>query len=237
MGAWQRALRRMAAARPQGGLWRHPDFLKFWAAQAVSGFGSRISRTVLPVAALLTIEASPAEIGILSALSVAPAVLVGMLMGGRVDRSAKRPLLIGADLTRAALLFTIPIAHWLDVLSMHQLYAVAAGVGAASTLFQIADNAHLPALIGRPRLPEANAKLEATDAVAEIGGPGIARVLIEVVTAPVDIGRLDGGRAGVDARRPRRDLACRAGRHGVAPFILAASPLRTLQVMPRPQSE
>ena len=168
-------------------MWLHDDFLKFWAAQAVSGFGSRNSRTVLPVVALLTIDASPAEIGILSALSVAPGVLVGLLMGGRVDRSAKRPLLIGADLVRAALLFTIPIAHWLDLLFMHQLYAVAAGVGAASTLFQMTDNAYLPALIGKPRLLEANAKLEATDAIAEIGGPSIAGILIEIVTAPVAI--------------------------------------------------
>ncbi len=108
-------------------------------------------------------------------------------MGGRVDRSAKRPLLIGADLFRAALLFTVPLAHWIGLLSMLQLYAVAAGVGAASTLFQIADNAYLPALVGKPHLVDANAKLETTDAVAEIGGPSIAGILIEIVTAPVAI--------------------------------------------------
>ena len=108
-------------------------------------------------------------------------------MGGRVDRSAKRPLLIGANLFRAALLFTVPLAHWIGLLSMLQLYAVAAGVGAASTLFQIADNAYLPALVGKPHLVDANAKLETTDAVAEIGGPSIAGILIEIVTAPVAI--------------------------------------------------
>ena len=181
-------MRRLASVfRPAGPLWRHGDFLKLWAAQVTSAFGGRISRTVLPVIALLTIDASPAQIGVLSALSVAPGVLVGLLLGGFVDRAAKRRLLIGADLVRAALLFTVPLAAWLGWLSMAQLYLVAAGVGAASVLFQIADNAYLPALIGKSNLVEGNAKLESTDAVAEIGGPSLAGLLIEIVTAPFAI--------------------------------------------------
>lgn len=173
--------------RPSGPLWRHRDFLKLWAAQATSAFGSRISRTVLPVIALVTIDASPAQIGVLAALSVAPGVVVGLLFGGAVDRSRKRPLLIAADLARAALLFTVPIAAWLGWLTMGQLYLVAAGVGAASIVFQLADNAYLPTLIGKPNLVDGNAKLESTEAVAEIGGPALAGLLIEIVTAPFAI--------------------------------------------------
>ena len=181
-------MRRLASAlRPTGPLWRHGDFLKLWAAQATSAFGSRISRTVLPVIALLTIDANPSQIGILAALSVAPGVLVGLLLGGAIDRSAKRRLLIGADLLRAGLLATVPAAAWLGWLTMPQLYLVAAGVGAASVLFQLADNAYLPALIGKANLVEGNAKLESTDAVAEIGGPSLAGLLIEIVTAPFAI--------------------------------------------------
>ena len=108
-------------------------------------------------------------------------------MGGRVDRRAKRPMLIGADLIRAALLLTVPLFAWLGRLSMGQLYAVAALTGAATTLFQIADKAYLPALIGRSRLVEGNAKLEATDAIAEITGPGLGGLLIQAITAPLAI--------------------------------------------------
>lgn len=173
--------------RPSGPLWGHADFLRLWGAQATSAFGSRISRTVLPVIALLTIDASPAEIGVLSALSVAPGVIVGLLFGGAIDRSAKRPMLIGADLLRAGLLVTVPAAAWFGMLSMAQLYLVAAGVGAASVVFQLADNAYLPTLIGKANLVDGNAKLESTEAVAEIGGPALGGVLIELVTAPVAI--------------------------------------------------
>jgi predicted MFS family arabinose efflux permease len=170
---------------PTGGLWRHPDFLRFWAAQAASAFGSRITRTALPILAILTVGATPTEVAVLSALGVAPGVLVGLWAGGRVDRTARRPLLVGADLVRALLILTIPAAAWLGALSMPQLYVVAAAVGAATTLFQIADNSFLPALVGRDQLVEGNARLEATDSIAEAAGPGIAGVLVQWLTAPV----------------------------------------------------
>jgi MFS family permease len=172
---------------PSGGLWRHADFLRLWGAQSASAFGGRITRTALPILAILSIEATPTEVAVLSALSVAPGVFVGLLVGGLIDRTAKRPLLIGADLVRAVLILTIPVAAWLGVLGMPQLYVVAAAVGAATTLFQIADNSFLPALVGQELLVEGNARLEATDAVAEAAGPGLAGVLVQVLTAPVAV--------------------------------------------------
>ena len=127
------------------------------------------------------------QVAILSALALRTGVIVGLAMGGRVDRRAKRPMLIGADLVRATLLLTVPAAAWLDCLSMGQLYAVAALTGAASTLFQIADKAYLPSLIGRNRLVDGNAKLEATDAISEITGPGLGGLLVQAITAPMAI--------------------------------------------------
>ena len=167
------------------GLWRHADFLRLWAARVGSAFGSRITRTVLPVIALLALSASPTEVAVLSVMSVAPGVLVGLFVGGAVDRRAKRPLLIGADLLRAVLIFSVPLAAWTGALAMPQLCMVAALVGAATTLFQIADSSYLPALLGAEQLVEGNAKLEATDAVSEAGGPAVAGVLVQVLSAPM----------------------------------------------------
>jgi MFS family permease len=169
------------------GLWRESDFLKLWSAQAISALGSRITRTALPILAVVTIGASVDEIAVLSALAVAPGLLIGLAMGGRVDRAAKKPLLIGSDLIRAGLLLTVPLAAWRGCLNMPQLYFVTALCGAATTLFQIADNAYLPMLIGKERLVEGNAKLESTEAVAEIAGPGLGGVLVQWVTAPLAI--------------------------------------------------
>jgi len=168
-------------------LWRHADFLKLWAAQAVSAFGSRITREGLPMAAVLTLDATPAQLGILAALGLGPGVVVGLFAGGWIDRSRRRPLLIGADLVRMALLLTIPLAGWTGLLAMPQLYIVAALVGAAGVIFAIADHAYLPSLIGRDQLMEGNARLEATDSVAEIGGPALAGLLFQLFSASMAI--------------------------------------------------
>ena len=93
-----------------GGLWRHPDFLKLWAGQTVSLFGSLIGRFALPLVAVLTLEASPAQVALVQVFDLAPGILVGLLAGAWVDRLRRRSLMIWADLGRALLLLWIPPA-------------------------------------------------------------------------------------------------------------------------------
>ncbi len=171
----------------RGALWSHADFLRLWSAQSVSAFGARITRTCLPLAAVLTIHASPAALGILTALSLGPGLIVGLFAGGFVDRSRRRQILIASDVLRAAVLLTVPIAAWWRLLAMPQLYLVAAITGGLTVLFDIADHAYLPSLIGKAHLVEGNTKLNVTDSVAEIGGPAIAGVLVQLLTAPIAI--------------------------------------------------
>lgn len=40
-------------ARPRGGLWDNPDFLRLWAAQSLSAVGTRFTREGLPIIAAL----------------------------------------------------------------------------------------------------------------------------------------------------------------------------------------
>ena len=46
---------------------RRPEFLKLWAGQTISVFGDQITTLALPLAAVLTVDASPAEMGVLTA--------------------------------------------------------------------------------------------------------------------------------------------------------------------------
>jgi MFS family permease len=171
----------------RGALWSHADFLRLWSAQSVSAFGARITRTCVPLAAVLTIHASPASLGLLTALALGPGTIVGLFAGGFVDRSRRRRILIASDLLRAAILLTVPAAAWLHMLAMPQLILVAAIAGGFSVLFDIADHAYLPSLIGKEHLIEGNTKLNVTDSVAEIGGPALAGVLVQLLTAPIAI--------------------------------------------------
>ena len=88
--------------------------------------GLEVGRLSPDLPAVLSIGAGVNEVAVLSAVAVAPGVLVGLAIGGRVNRRAKRPLLIGADLVRAGLLLTLPLAAWLGRLGMGQHYLVAA---------------------------------------------------------------------------------------------------------------
>ncbi len=169
------------------GLWRHADFLRLWSAQAVSAFGSRITRTALPIIAVNTLGVPETMLGVLAALQLAPGVVLALFAGGFVDRGRKRRILISADLFRAAVVASLTLAWALDALTMAQVIVVGACVGAASALDQIADIAYLPVLIGKPHLAEGNAKLETTDAVAEILGPASAGALIAAFGAPLTV--------------------------------------------------
>jgi predicted MFS family arabinose efflux permease len=166
-------------------LWSHRDFRRLWAAQAVSAFGSRITRTALPIIAVASLGVAEGQLGVLAALQYAPGVVLAVFAGGFVERSRKRPILIAADVLRAALVASIAVAWWAGGLTMAHVIAVGGAVGALSALFVITDRAYLPALIGRPQLPEGNAKLETTEAIAEIGGPALAGKLIDVIGAPL----------------------------------------------------
>ncbi len=161
------------------------NFMRLWVAQSVSAVGYRISRTVLPIIAISTIDATPSQVALLSALSFAPGLLVSLFAGGLVDRRPKRPMLVWSDLFRAAVLLTVPLAAHFGTLTMAQLYVVAGAVGAATTLFGIADNSYLPALVSKDQIVTANSRLEATEAVAEGVGPWLGGVLVSVVGAPL----------------------------------------------------
>ena len=169
------------------GLWRHADFVKFWAGQTISLFGSRITFLALPLTAVLVLEATPAQMGFLTAAGAIPSLLVGLFVGVWVDHRRRRPILIAADLGRAALLVVIPIAAILGVLRIEYLYIVVFVGGTLGLFFDVAHRSFLPSLVGREQLVEGNSKLEMSRSVAEIVGPGVAGGLVQLVTAPIAI--------------------------------------------------
>ncbi|HEY4941299.1 MAG TPA: MFS transporter [Rhizomicrobium sp.] len=177
----------MKLPRPSGALWMHAGFMRLWAAQTVSSFGARITREGLALASVLTIDARPFQLGILAALVTGPSIVVGFFAGGFIDRSSKRSIMIAADLLRTAVLMSVPIAAWLHLLRMEQFYVVGALMGGIGLLFDIADHAFLPHLIAREQLIEGNTKLSMTESLAEVGGPALAGILIQTLTAPFAI--------------------------------------------------
>lgn len=168
-------------------LWEHGDFLKLWTAQTISVFGDRFSELAIPLIAVLTLGATPGQMGILTAVTRAPFLLIGLFAGVWVDRLPKRPVLITGDLGRAVVLLSIPLAAGLGSLNMLLLYVVGVLAGILTVFFDVAYQAYLPALVHRGQLVEGNSKLEATRSLAGLAGPGVAGVVIQLLSAPLAI--------------------------------------------------
>lgn len=168
-------------------LWRHTDFMRLWTAQTISVFGDQFTGLAIPLIAALTLRATPGQMGILTAVERAPFLLIGLFAGVWVDRLPRRPILITGDLGRAAVLLTIPFAALTAGLSMPHLYAVGLLVGILTVFFDVAYQAYLPALVNRRQLVEGNSKLEATRSLGNLAGPGIAGVVIQLISAPLAI--------------------------------------------------
>lgn len=164
-----------------------PTFNRLWAAQAISAFGARITREGLPLMAVVALGAPAATLGGLAAVASGAALLTALAAGAMVDRGRRRPVLIGADLLRAAVLATIPLAALLNVLSLAQVFATAAIVASASVVFEMASHAYLPSVVGKDGLVAGNARLAASDSVAEVGGPALAGVLFQWLSAPLAV--------------------------------------------------
>ena len=178
---------RFARAWRFDGLWRNPDFVKLWAGETVSVFGSLIGRTALHFTAILVLDARPYEMAVLLAAGIVPELIVGPVIGVWVDRLHRRPIMIAADLGRAALLASIPAAYAFDALSIEQMYAVAFLTGILTMCFGVAYRSYLPSLVRREELLEGNSKLTASDSVAEVGAFGAAGWLVQLFSGPVAI--------------------------------------------------
>jgi MFS family permease len=165
-------------------LWRNRAFLTYWTASAISDVGSQVTALALPLIGALTLSATPWQMGILTASTTLPILLVGLFAGVWVDRLRRRPVLIAADVGRAVVLLTIPLASVRGMLTIELLCTVALLVGAMNVFFDLAHLAVLPALVEREHLVDGNAKLEITAAGAQVAGPSLGGALVGALGAP-----------------------------------------------------
>jgi predicted MFS family arabinose efflux permease len=177
----------MLSSKPLAGLRHNRDFLKLWAGQSVSLIGSQITRLALPLAAVLTLHANAAQMGLLGAAQLAPFLVLGLVAGVWVDRLRRRPILIAADVGRAALLAMIPILALSRTLRIEHLYAIGFLFGTLELFFEVAYQSFLPSIVQRDQLTQGNSMLQLSDSTAQVAGPGVAGALVQLLTAPVAI--------------------------------------------------
>jgi MFS family permease len=164
------------------------EFLKFWLGQSISLLGNQFTQLALPIAAAVTLHASAFEMGVLGALRFVPGIVFGLPAGVWLDRTRRKPIMVGSQALSAVALATIPAAAVAHVLTIGQLYLVAFVAGAAATTQGIALPSIVPALAGRDRLVQANTRIQSSLTVSTLVGPGLAGAAVQAFTAPLAIG-------------------------------------------------
>jgi Transmembrane secretion effector len=176
-----------AAGRADGGMFINRDFARLWAGETVSQIGSQVTLFALPLVAILTLRATVLQVGVLNALRFVPVIVVALAAGVVLDRRRRRPVLIACSLVNAVLIGLVPVAAVTGRLSMGLLYVLALLVGTLTVCFDVGALSYVPFLVGREHLTDANSKIQASIAFAGITGPGLAGLLIGLVTAPITL--------------------------------------------------
>ncbi|MCP2168423.1 MFS transporter [Goodfellowiella coeruleoviolacea] len=164
-------------------LFHHRDFRQLWFGDAISQFGSEVGRLAMPMIAVVALAATPFQVGLVTTAETIGFLLVGLPAGVWVDRVRRRPLMLRADLGRAVLLLSVPLAWWAGLLTLVHLLVVGLLVSVLTVFFDIAYQSYVPSLVGREQIVAGNAKLEATRSTAVVTGPAIGGGLVQVIGA------------------------------------------------------
>lgn len=164
-----------------GRLWNHKDFMRLWFGLSVSGFTNQITNLALPTIAILVLHITVFEVGLLGTVEYLAYPAIGLLVGVWVDRHRRKPVLAMCYVASAASLVSIPIAYFLGVLSVYQIFAIAAVSGVISVFYNVAYQSYLPSLVDSSDLVEGNSKIQVTASAASVVGPTLAGFLINLV--------------------------------------------------------
>ena len=166
-------------------LLRDATYRRLWISIVISSLGGQVTLLALPLTAAVMLSATPIEMGVLTAMELAPFALFGLPVGVWLDRVNKLPVYVLGEITIAVIVSTVPVAWWLERLTMGWLYLVGFVLGLVNTVAGGAAQIVLTQVVPRERLVEANAKNTLATSTAEVMGPGAAGILIRLVGAPL----------------------------------------------------
>jgi MFS family permease len=169
-------------------LLRDRVFRRYWSASTISMFGDQVSGVALPLAAVLALHAGAAQMGYLTALEWLPSLLFGLHAGAWVDRRGRRrQTMIAADLGRAVLFGSIPVAYALHGLTLAQLLVVTFAAGTLSTGFNVSDGTLFVSIVPEDQYVDGQSLIYGSRALSFVGGPSVGGVLVQVLSAPFAI--------------------------------------------------
>ena len=178
-------LRPLWPALASNDLLRDATYRRLWTSILISSFGGQITMLALPLTAAILLHATPSQMGILTAMDLAPFVLLSLPSGVWLDRVRKLPVYVIGEGIIALVLSSVPVSWYFGWLSMPFMYGVAFAIGCVFVTAGTAAQIVLTQVVPRERLVEAHAKNALASSGAEVAGPGVAGALIKLVGAPL----------------------------------------------------
>lgn len=160
------------------------DFRWFWTAQGASSIGGQVSELAVPLLAVVTLHASAAQVGLLAVARWVPFLLLALPLGVLADRCRRRPVLVAADLARAAVTLLVVVLAVHGSLTLPVFFVLVAVLGSFTVAFDVGYQSFLPTVVSRDGLERANGRLQATASAAQVGGPGLGGLLVQALSAP-----------------------------------------------------
>lgn len=167
-------------------LLRHDrTFRWYWLGQSISVAGTEIAEFALPMVSVLALEASVGEVSTVATAAMLPYLLFSLAVGHVIEGKDQRTLMVPANLVQAAAVAIIPVAWWLDMLSVPLLAVIAFVAGTAGLVFGLSAFSYIPTMVAAQHLAAANRAVQGTRTVAQVAGPGVAGAVVNAVGAPL----------------------------------------------------
>lgn len=169
------------------GVLANGDFTKLFVGETISQTGSQVTQFTMPLVAIITLNATAFQVGVLNALKFVPVIVVAVFAGVWLDRRQRRPIMIMCALGNAVLIGLVPISSMTGFLSIGLLYVVITLSGSLTVIFDVGALSYVPSLVDRDQLSDGNSKLQASNYFAGVAGPGLAGLIVGLITAPITL--------------------------------------------------
>jgi predicted MFS family arabinose efflux permease len=166
-------------------MFRNPDYRKIFTSVGASQIGLQVAYFSISIIAVVVLDLSESQIGVLYAMDQIALVMFGLLVGVWVDRLRDKPIIVASEILRAAVMASVPIAWMLDALTTAHVFAAMFLLGLTSVFFDVAQSSYVPRLIDNKSLASGNSRIQGIRSASDTGGPLAAGPLVALLTAPV----------------------------------------------------
>ncbi len=159
---------------------RNRNFARLFFAGVTSISGFSIGQVALTWI-VYSVTGSALNVALIGVSFIVASVIFSLLAGALVDRHERRLLMIISDIIRAASLAVLTVWFLIAGFNLIIILAVAFVLGSFTTLFQPAERALMPEIVGSAQIADANALVQTSTSIVQFSSNSVAGVVIAVL--------------------------------------------------------